>query len=234
MKRRQFIQKTGLMTASLFAIQNVGFAMTNELSEGSFSLPQLPYAFDALEPFIDSETMTIHHGKHFQAYTNNLNKAIEGTKFSKMSIIEILKNIQPTDTVIRNNAGGYFNHELFFASLSANPIKMPTGKLKKAIDKDFGSFETFQNQFSKAAMSVFGSGWAWLVVNEEGSLSIVSTQNQDNPLMSFSPLKGTPLMGIDVWEHAYYLNYQNKRKEYVDAFFNVLDWKKVEETFNKL
>lgn len=234
MRRRKFIYHTALVSGGLLALPNLGFAFTNDFKEGPFDLPKLPYAYDALEPFIDEQTMRIHHGKHFQGYTDNLNKAIEGTGFLKMPIEDILKNIKPTDTAIRNNGGGYYNHDLFFASLSPDPKKIPTGKLMDVILRDFGSYNAFQNQLSQAALSVFGSGWAWLTVNQDGLLFITSTHNQDNPLMSFSSNSGIPLIGIDVWEHAYYLKYQNKRKDYVDAFFNVLDWKHAEEIYDNL
>ena len=202
-------------------------------ADATFTLPDLPYAYDALSPYIDELTMRTHHGKHFQGYTNKLNKAIENTEFKDSSITEILSSIESSSTAIRNNGGGYYNHKLFFESLSPEPKLKPEGKLMAAIETDFGSYEAFVDEFSKTAGSVFGSGWAWLIKDENGKLAIVGTANQDNPLMSFAEKQGLPLMGIDVWEHAYYLNYQNKRGDYIEAFFSVLDWEYVENRFNQ-
>jgi superoxide dismutase, Fe-Mn family len=203
------------------------------VADSGFTLPSLPYAYNALEPHIDEKTMRVHHDMHFQAYITKLNKAIENTKFRDSSIEEILKKIKPADAAIRNNGGGYYNHKLFFESLSPKPKLKPEGELLKAIEKDFGSYKAFLEEFSKAANSVFGSGWAWLIKEKNGKLAIVATSNQDNPLMSFAEKKGFPLMAIDVWEHAYYLNYQNKRADYVNAFFSVLNWEYVENRFKQ-
>jgi len=195
----------------------------------SFELPQLPYAYDALEPHIDARTMEIHHSKHHQGYTNNLNNAISGTELEGKSILEILSNCSDNPAV-RNNGGGFYNHCLFWEVMSPNGGGTPTGALADAIDEAFTSFEAFKDAFSKAAATRFGSGWAWLCV-KEGKLEVCSTPNQDNPLMG-EGCGGTPILGLDVWEHAYYLNYQNRRPDYINAFFNVVNWEKVTEKFN--
>ena len=195
----------------------------------SFELPQLPYAYDALEPNIDAQTMEIHHGKHHNGYTNNLNNAIAGTNFEGKTIEEILKSCKDNPAV-RNNGGGFYNHCLFWEVMSPNGGGQPTGELADAIDSSFGSMEGFREAFSKAAATRFGSGWAWLCV-KNGSLEVCSTANQDNPLMD-EGCGGTPILGLDVWEHAYYLKYQNRRPDYIDAFFNVINWNKVLESFN--
>ncbi len=195
----------------------------------SFELPQLPYAYDALEPNIDAQTMEIHHGKHHNGYTNNLNNAIAGTDFEGKTIEEILKSCKDNPAV-RNNGGGFYNHCLFWEVMSPNGGGQPTGELADAIDSSFGSMEGFREAFSKAAATRFGSGWAWLCV-KDGSLEVCSTANQDNPLMD-EGCGGTPILGLDVWEHAYYLKYQNRRPDYINAFFNVINWNKVSESFN--
>ncbi|SMC81588.1 superoxide dismutase [Moheibacter sediminis] len=195
----------------------------------AFELPKLPYAFDALEPHIDAKTMEIHHGKHHAAYTTNLNAAIEGTDLEGLSIEEIL--VKGTDKpAVRNNGGGFYNHNLFWEWMSPNGGGQPTGELAQAIDEAFGSFDKFKEEFAKAAATRFGSGWAWLIV-KDGKLAITSTPNQDNPLMPVADVQGTPILGLDVWEHAYYLNYQNRRPDYVSAFFNVVNWDKVAELY---
>lgn len=199
----------------------------------AFELPKLPYAFDALEPYIDAKTMEIHHGKHHNAYTTNLNAAIAGTDLENKSIEEILKNLDLNNKAVSNNGGGYYNHNLFWTILTPNAEKQPSGDLKKAIEDAFGSFEEFKNQFSKAAATQFGSGWAWLCVHKGGKLEVCATANQDNPLMPTIGCGGTPILGLDVWEHAYYLNYQNRRPDYIEAFFNIINWKKVEELYNQ-
>lgn len=195
----------------------------------AFELPNLPYAFDALEPHIDARTMEIHHDKHHAGYTNNLNAAIEGTELANASIEEILKT-GVGNPAVRNNGGGYYNHNLFWEVMSPNGGGQPSGELAQAIDEAFGSFESFKDQFSKAAATRFGSGWAWLI-KKDGKLEVTSTPNQDNPLMPVAEVQGTPLLGLDVWEHAYYLNYQNRRPDYINAFFNVVNWGKVAELF---
>ena len=194
----------------------------------AFELPQLPYAYDALEPHIDARTMEIHHGKHHAGYTAKLNAAIEGTDLAD-SCIENLLASHTDNNAIRNNGGGYFNHNLFWNSMSPNGGGQPTGDLGAAIDRDFGSYEAFKDEFSKAAATRFGSGWAWLCVCEEGRLCVCSTANQDNPLMPGQGCGCAPIMGIDVWEHAYYLNYQNRRPDYIAALFTVVDWASIAE-----
>lgn len=196
----------------------------------AFELPQLPYAHDALEPHIDAKTMEIHHGKHHAGYTNNLNAAIEGTDLAGKSIEAILKNLDMNNAAVRNNGGGYFNHDLFWKVMSPNGGGQPTGAIADAINAAFGSYEGFKDAFAKAAATRFGSGWAWLC-KKDGKLEICSTANQDNPLMPGIGCGGTPLLGIDVWEHAYYLNYQNRRPDYINAFFNVINWDEVAKRF---
>ncbi|TXI86852.1 MAG: superoxide dismutase [Chryseobacterium sp.] len=197
----------------------------------SFELPKLGYAYDALEPTIDAKTMEIHHTKHHQAYIDNLNKAIEGTELAGKTIEEICQT--GTDKpAVRNNGGGHFNHTLFWEILTPGGSKEPVGNVKTAIE-NYGGLDKFKTDFSEAAKTRFGSGWAWLVKNADGSVSVSSTPNQDNPLMPVADVKGTPVLGLDVWEHAYYLNYQNRRPDYVSAFFDVVNWDKVEELFNK-
>lgn len=201
----------------------------------AFELPALSYAKDALEPYIDAKTMEIHHGKHHAAYTTNLNKAIEGTEYENASIEEILANISKLSPAVRNNGGGFFNHNLYWEVMSPNGGGLPTGDLADAINEHFGSFEKFKEKFSAAAATRFGSGWAWLVVCQKGKLHVTSTPNQDNNLMDLDNLElsGTPILGLDVWEHAYYLNYQNRRPDYIDAFFNVINWEVVANKFKE-
>ena len=197
----------------------------------AFELPKLKYSYDSLEPHIDSKTMEIHHGKHHAGYTNNLNNAISGSELENHSIEEILKNLNMENSALRNNAGGYYNHNLFWDILSPSGGGKPNGKLLESINNGFESFENFKEEFSKAAATRFGSGWAWLCVNENGTLKVCSTANQDNPLMPGIGCDGFPILGIDVWEHAYYLNYQNRRPDYINAFFNVINWEKVNEKY---
>ncbi len=199
----------------------------------SFELPKLKYGFDALEPHIDARTMEIHHGKHHAGYTKKLNDAIEGTDLEGKTIENILKNLDMSNKAVRNNGGGFYNHRLFWEIMSPDGGGKPEGDLAKAIDKAYGSFEAFKDAFSSAAAGQFGSGWAWLCVHEGGKVEICSTPNQDNPIMPGVGCGGHPILGIDVWEHAYYLNYQNKRPEYIDAFFNVIDWKEVSSRYAK-
>ena len=199
----------------------------------SFELPKLPYAFDALEPNIDAKTMEIHHGKHHQGYTNNLNAAIEGTDLDGKSIEDILKNLDMDNKAVRNNGGGFYNHSLFWKIMSPKGGGKPSGDLAKAIDDAFGSFDAFKEKFSGAAKTQFGSGWAWLCVHKGGKVEVCSTPNQDNPLMPKVGCGGTPILGLDVWEHAYYLKYQNKRPDYVGAFWNVVNWDEVSANYAK-
>ena len=197
----------------------------------AFTLDPLPYANDALEPNIDARTMEIHHDKHHQGYVNNLNAAVEGTDMAGMSVEELLAKVSTLPTAIRNNGGGHWNHSFFWKSLSGDGGGEPTGDLAKAIDSKFGSFSAFKEEFKKAAGSRFGSGWAWLIKTDGGDLAVVSSPNQDNPLMDLAETKGTPIIGLDVWEHAYYLKYQNKRPDYIDAYWNVVDWKAADTNF---
>ncbi len=192
----------------------------------SFELPQLPYAYDALEPHIDARTMEIHHGKHHAGYTNNLNAAIANTENDGKSIEDILRNLDMNNAAVRNNGGGFYNHSLFWSVMSPNGGGLPTGELADAINEAFGDFDSFKSAFSKAAATRFGSGWAWLC-STNGKLDVCSSANQDNPLMPSIGCGGVPILGIDVWEHAYYLNYQNRRPDYVNAFFDVINWDEV-------
>ena len=196
----------------------------------SFELPQLPYAYDALEQHIDARTMEIHHSKHHNGYTNNLNNAIAGTDLEGKSIEDILTGLDMNNTAVRNNGGGYYNHNQFWTAMSPNGGGAPTGDLAAAIDSAFGSFDAFKEEFSKAAGTRFGSGWAWLCV-KDGKLEVCSSANQDNPLMPGIGCGGAPILGLDVWEHAYYLNYQNRRPDYVAAFFNVINWDEIAKRF---
>ena len=196
----------------------------------SFELPKLPYAYDALVPHIDARTMEIHHTKHHNGYTTKLNAAIENTDLSGKSIEAILSNLDMSNMAVRNNGGGFYNHSLFWSIMSPNGGGKPSGDLASAITNAYGSFEAFKDAFSKAAATQFGSGWAWLCVKEGGKVEVCSTPNQDNPLMPGN-CGGTPILGLDVWEHAYYLNYQNKRPDYVGAFFNVINWDEVSKRF---
>lgn len=193
----------------------------------AFELPRLPYAYDALEPYIDARTMEIHHTKHHNGYTTKLNDAIAGSKLENQSIETILKELDMSNSALRNNGGGYYNHNLFWEIMSPNGGGIPGGGLGEAIKDAFGSFEGFKEQFSTAAATRFGSGWAWLCVHKGGRLEICSTPNQDNPIMPGTGCGGHPILGLDVWEHAYYLNYQNRRPDYITAFFNVINWEKV-------
>ena len=198
----------------------------------AFTLPALPYAHNALEPHIDTLTMQIHHGKHHQAYVDNLNKAIAGTPNENKSLEELVKAAGTISAAVRNNGGGHWNHSFFWEILAPNAGGKPSGKLAAAIDAAFGSFDEFKTKFGAAGATRFGSGWAWLIV-KDGKLEVSSTPNQDNPLMDVAEVKGTPILGVDVWEHAYYLKYQNKRADYLSAIWNAINWKKVEEKFDK-
>ena len=199
----------------------------------AFTLPSLPYGHDALEPHIDTQTMQIHHGKHHQAYVTNLNNAIAGTDTEKMSIEDICKTISKYPMPVRNNGGGHYNHSLFWEIMTPNGGGIPTNEVGRAIEAELGGFEKFKTDFSQAGATRFGSGWAWLCVKADGKLCVCSTPNQDNPLMDIADCKGTPILGMDVWEHAYYLNYQNRRPDYMAAFFNVINWNKVNELYLK-
>ncbi len=198
----------------------------------AFTLAPLPYAYDALETYIDAQTMQIHHGKHHQAYVDNLNKAIDGTSNAGATLEDLVARAGSISPAVRNNGGGHWNHTFFWESMApAGKGGNPSAALAKAIDTAFGSFESFKEKFAQAGMTRFGSGWAWLLQLADGSLAISSTPNQDNPLMDIAEVKGTPILGVDVWEHAYYLKYQNRRADYLSAFWNVVNWNKVSERF---
>ena len=198
----------------------------------AFQLPDLPYAFDALEPHIDARTMEIHHDKHHAGYTSKLNAALEGTGHEDDSIESILDNVSNMGGGVRNNGGGFYNHDLFWKVMGPNGGGDPTGAVGDAINQAFGSYDKFKEEFSNAAATQFGSGWAWLIVNNSGQLQVTSTANQDNPMMDIAEVKGTPILGLDVWEHAYYLKYQNKRPDYISAFFNVINWDEVNRRYD--
>ena len=232
--RRQFIKQTGkagIAMASMPLMHTFGVLPINQ--EINFQQIPLPYAYNALEPFIDAMTMEIHHTKHAAGYTKNLNDACVAEKvdIKTTSFTSLLASISKYSTKIRNNAGGHYNHELFWQSMQPAPASMPTGSLAKAIEKSFGTFADFQKAFSEAAKNRFGSGWAWLIINEKKELAICSSANQDNPLMDIAEVKGYPLLGLDVWEHAYYLKYQNKRADYISNWWNLVNWKFVEERY---
>ena len=199
----------------------------------SFELPNLPYAYNALEPHIDARTMEIHHGKHHQGYTNNLNSAIAGTELEGKTIENILINLDMNNKAVRNNGGGYYNHSLFWEVMSPNGGGEPIGELAEAIKKAYGNFAAFKEAFSTAAKTQFGSGWAWLCVHKGGMVEVCSTPNQDNPLMPGVTCSGTPILGLDVWEHAYYLHYQNRRPDYISSFFNIINWAEVSARYQK-
>jgi len=201
----------------------------------SFEIKDLPYAYDAFDEYIDARTMEIHYTKHHQGYVNNLNNAVKDTEAADKSLLELLQGVSNYSAGVRNNAGGHYNHSLFWELLSASPEQAPSGELKSAIDAKWGNLDAFKAEFNKAAATRFGSGWAWLYVDANGSIDICSTPNQDNPLMDLNTTgSGTPILGLDVWEHAYYLKYQNRRPDYINAFWNVLDWKAVEKNYTAL
>ena len=232
--RRQFIKQTGkasIAMASMPIIHTFGkFQLSQEIN---YIQQPLPYSYSALEPFIDAMTMEIHHTKHAAGYTKNLNDACmaENVDIKTKSIISLLESISKYSTKMRNNAGGHYNHELFWQLMKPAPASAPAGALADAINKSFGSLDNFKTAFSDAAKTRFGSGWAWLIVNEKGQLAICSTPNQDNPVMDIAETKGYPLLGLDVWEHAYYLKYQNKRPDYINAWWNLVNWAFVEKKF---
>ncbi|MFD2938129.1 superoxide dismutase [Spirosoma flavum] len=199
----------------------------------AFVLDPLPYPSDSLEPNIDKQTMEIHHGKHHNAYVTNLNNAIAGTEMENKSIEDLLASVSKAPIAVRNNGGGHYNHTLFWNTISGSGGGQPTGTLAEAISQKFGSFDAFKEEFTKAATTRFGSGWAWLIVTPEGELAITSSPNQDNPLMDIAEVKGFPVIGLDVWEHAYYLKYQNRRPDYIAAYFNVVDWSAAEKRYQQ-
>jgi len=235
MERRRFIKSVGIGAAALYlgnkvAASETGIDSNPEQSFKGLEFPALPYAYDALEPYIDAKTMEIHYDRHHRGYYTNLINAIKGTPFENMPIENILKNISSAGDAVRNNGGGYFNHILFWNNMEKGPAS-PSAELTKALESAFGTFDKFKELFSNSAKTRFGSGWAWLYMNADKKLAIGSTPNQDCPLMDISPIKGTPLLTLDVWEHAYYLKYQNKRADYIDAFWNVVNWKEVEKRY---
>jgi len=226
--RREFIRTGALVAAAGVVLSQTGKVFGAAAPHGdAFSLPPLPYDYAALEPFIDTQTMQIHHDKHHAAYITNVNKALAPMHLHGITIEDLCKNISKYDATIRNNGGGHYNHSLFWQMMKPKGEGQPAGKVAEAINASFGSFEAFKTNFTEAAMKRFGSGWAWLVKGADGKLAIGSTANQDNPLMDNSEFKGTPLLALDVWEHAYYLKYQNKRADYVTAFWNVVNWEEV-------
>ena len=239
MERRKFLTSLGLISIAaggekVLGISNKINSITNNNRSNNmakFELPALPYGFDAFEPYIDARTMEIHHGKHHAAYVANLNKAVEGTDLEGKSLEELMKDISKYPVAVRNNGGGHYNHSLFWTIMGQNKGGQPSGDLASAINSAFGSFDEFKTQFANAAATRFGSGWAWLVVSG-GGLKVSSTPNQDNPLMDVAEVKGTPILGIDVWEHAYYLHYQNRRPDYVAAFWNVINWDEVAKRYS--
>ncbi|RTY82220.1 superoxide dismutase [Flavobacterium sp. ZB4P23] len=201
-------------------------------NEGSFQLEKLPYGYNALAPNISATTLEIHYSKHYLTYTNNLNKAILETPLENLTIEEVLSKLDPNDPTLRNNAGGFYNHSLYWKCMTPKGGGQPSNALAEAITRDFGSFENFTTAFKVEATKQFGSGWAWLILDKSGKLQVTSTPNQDNPLMRNAVVPGTPILALDVWEHAYYLDYQYRRKNYIDAFFNVINWKKIEENYD--
>ncbi|OBS11270.1 superoxide dismutase [Elizabethkingia miricola] len=215
----------------LFGAATLGFVLVAQLVSAQFKQVPLPYAYNALEGSIDAQTMEIHYSKHGAAYVANLNKAIAGTSLEKESLVKILSGISKQSPAVRNNAGGHYNHELFWTILTPEKNTQPSEKLAKAINQSFGSFDAFKEKMSKAGADRFGSGWAWLIVTPEKKLAITSTANQDNPLMDIAEVKGIPVLGIDVWEHAYYLKYQNKRADYLSAIWNVINWKEINKRY---
>jgi len=239
MQRRKFIYALGAIPAAsvLGKVDNQLNKFTNHLRStnkmAKFELPKLEYAYDALEPYIDKMTMEIHHTKHHNAYVTNLNKAVEGTALEGKSLEELFATISKAPVAVRNNGGGHWNHSLFWTIMKQNGGGKPTGKVADAINSAFGSFDEFKTKFSTAAATRFGSGWAWLLV-QNGKLVVSSTPNQDNPLMDVAEVKGTPVLGLDVWEHAYYLKYQNRRPEYIENWWNVVNWDKASELFSKV
>lgn len=229
--RRDFLKAAGMTVAGSIVLGKSGALFAHDNPDSApFTLPALPYAFNALEPHIDALTMEIHHGKHHKAYVDNLNKALTDNKIEERSLEKLLKSVSGYPAAVRNNGGGHYNHTFFWKLMKANGGGQPNGNFLEAIESAFGTFDNFKTKFSDAAMNRFGSGWAWLVM-QNGKLVIGNSPNQDNPLMDVSELKGKPVLALDVWEHAYYLNYQNRRKDYVTAWWNVVDWSQAEKNF---
>lgn len=232
-KRKKYTEVVEVPLPTAEEKMTIGSPEDVKADEGAFELGKLNYSYDALAPNIDAMTMEMHYSKHYLTYTNNLNKALAGTEQENIPIEDIFKKLDWNNTDLRNNLGGYYNHTLYFDIIGSKIGGKPTDTLASAIDKDFGSFEAFKTEFVDAANKQFGSGWTWLVVDKSQKLQITSTPNQDNPLMPRSEIIGKPIIGIDLWEHAYYLNYQYKRKKYIDAFFNIINWKKVGEKYEE-
>ena len=216
-------------------VESTDFGKPSDVTanDGAFKIKTLKHNYDAFSKYIDAKTMYVHFSKHYVGYLNNLNKAVEGKPQANMTIEQLLKTLDTSNAMLRNNAGGYYNHNLYFELMTPNSTGKPSGKLADAINRDFGSFENFKKQFSDAGAKQFGSGWVWLVTDSSGKLKVGSTANQDNPLMPGMSISGNPILVMDVWEHAYYLKYQNKRADYIDAFFNVIDWNRVSEYYEK-
>jgi Fe-Mn family superoxide dismutase len=232
-KRKKYTEVVEVPLPSKEEKMTIGLPEDVKADAGAFELLKLPYNYDALAPNIDAMTMEVHYSKHYLTYTNNLNKALAGTELESLPIEDIFKKLDLNNADLRNNLGGYYNHTLYFEIMAPKAGGKPSDTLASAIDKDFGSFDNFKIQLEDAATKQFGSGWAWLIVDKTGKLQVTSTPNQDNPLMPRALVAGTPILAIDVWEHAYYLNYQNKRKKYIEAFFNVINWKKVGEKYEE-
>jgi Fe-Mn family superoxide dismutase len=232
-KRKKYTEVVEVPLPSKEEKMTIGLPEDVKADAGAFELLKLPYNYDALAPNIDAMTMEVHYSKHYLTYTNNLNKALAGTELESLPIEDIFKKLDLNNADLRNNLGGYYNHTLYFDIMAPKAGGKPSDTLASAIDKDFGSFDNFKIQLEDAATKQFGSGWAWLIVDKTGKLQVTSTPNQDNPLMPRALVAGTPILAIDVWEHAYYLNYQNKRKKYIEAFFNVINWKKVGEKYEE-
>ena len=216
-------------------VESTDFGKPSDVTanDGAFKIKTLKHNYDAFSKYIDAKTMYVHFSKHYVGYLNNLNKAVEGKPQANMTIEQLLKTLDTSNAMLRNNAGGYYNHNLYFELMTPNSTGKPSGKLADAINRDFGSFENFKKQFSDAGAKQFGSGWAWLVSDSSGKLKVGSTANQDNPLMPGMSISGNPILAMDVWEHAYYLKYQNKRADYIDAFFNVIDWNVASDYYEK-
>lgn len=232
-KRKKYTEVVEVPLPTAQQKMTIGSPDDVKAESGAFELTKIPYTYDALAPHIDAMTMELHYSKHYLTYTNNLNKVLAGTELEKIPLEDIFKKLDMNKADLRNNLGGYYNHTLFFNIIGAKKAGSPTDTLAKSIDKDFGSFENFKIKFEESAEKQFGSGWAWLVVDKSGKLQICNTANQDNPLMPHAEIAGTPILALDLWEHAYYLNYQYKRRKYIESFFNVINWKKVGEKYEE-
>jgi len=232
-KRKKYTEIVEVPLPTSEEKMTIGSPDDAKADDGAFEITKLNYTYDALVPYIEAMTMELHYSKHYLTYTNNLNKALAGTDMKDMSIEDIFKKLDMTNTELRNNLGGYYNHMLYFDVIGSKFNTKPTDTLARVIDKDFGSFEEFKTQFEDSANKEFGSGWTWLVIDKSGKLQITNTPNQDNPLMPNAQVVGTPILAIDLWEHAYYLDYQYKRKKYIESFFKIINWKKVGEKFEE-